>query len=766
LVFIAINKPGMLEDLLADENHDGDDASVPTVMISAIEMIDNDSHADNLSVPPENLDGDRLNEEDTDFAALPLLDRALTMYTEHLKNNLNHQYVFNTKFLMAETYKQLGQFEEALELHESIFHLRRKHLGDQHFDTISSLVAIAETLRMMKKIYNVSKLGAVHKHSGMGTDDINLKDLSRIGGTITLQDHILALTRPTTSSKKQPYELDKTAFLTNLEDESNLHKKPKPLPIPKGYMGYAFPKSKNKNINRPSNSDGFLSAFGQHNNKVAVNPLHDVKKCIESAVTLLRKVLNKDDPIHSNNAPVIKKEGNQVFDHPLLATCLYNKSELSRLKGDYSSALKHLENCLTMRRKLYRSTHILISDCLYSMAMLLYQDQRYVQCIPLFTKALEIRLQSLHPEHPAVAEVYNSMSLLYVKLGDYPLAEEYMRHALDICNSSLPTQHPGCGNIYVNYAVLLQSLNRKDEALDYYRKALENKMKVFKDGHPEISNIYNNMATLFKHYHKPELALEYYEKAIDIQKKVLGENHPDVATTYNNMGSLLCTIINRRYEAKEYFKISLNIRMTCFGQEHVLVANTMNNYGTLLYELHEYKAAKTLFQDAYEIRKKIFNNNNFSNCHPALAESLCNLAYWEYNQGSLIEAIGMYEQALKMRKQIYPDKNATIATTLLQLSAAYMRNKNMKAAIEYAEEAYAMRLELLGDLNPDTIAAKKAVEYLQKKVKGGKEVQSLLQRMDDGSLVEQQWASPSKDKEVIEEEMQKSLFIGEEAMEM
>lgn len=760
-----------MSDLLVDDpptNDAKDDDSVPSVMISVIEMLDNkDSAGDDLSIP-EQKEGQAGIEAESDLCALPLLQRALGIYSEHLNSNPNHHYIFNTKYLMAEVYKLLGRYEDALELHEQVFHLRRKHLGDQHFDTIQSLCAIADTLRTMKKIYVTNKLAThndtVHKGSALGNDDINLKDLSKIAGTVTLQEHILALSRPLNSTigSSGPYDMDKKVFMTNLDEEGK--KKNKPLPMPKGYMGYAFPGSKN-NMARPATAGELLAAFNQQNSRVNANPLHDVKKCLDFAMTLLKKVLNKDDPIHTGSQALVKKDAHKFeADHPLIAICLYNKSEFHRLKGDYANALKYLEQCLTMRRKLYRSSHVFISDCLYSMALLLYNDQRYVQCIPLFNKALEMRLQNFNSSHPSVAEIYNSLCLLHIKLGDFPLAQEYIKQALDICTTSLGKDHPGTGNVFLNNAALLQAMNQRDEAMAYYKKALENKLKLYKDGHPEISNIYNNMALLYKSFGKVDQAIEYYEKALDTQKKILGVNHPDVASTYNNLATLFAAMPARRFEGKEMFKMSLNIRINCFGQEHTLVANTMNNYAILLYELGETKAAKNLLVDAYEIRKKIFNNNNFSNCHPSLAESLANLAFVEYNQGSLTEAIALYEQALLMRKQIYTNINPIIATTYLQLSAAYLKNKNMKYALEYAEQAYNMRLDLMGELHADTLAAKKACEYLQSKsALSRSNVRNLLERMDDSSADDEAAGGGGN---VMEQEMQKSLFIGEEAMEL
>ncbi|RYZ04745.1 MAG: tetratricopeptide repeat protein [Myxococcales bacterium] len=743
--------------------------SVPSVMISAIEHMD-----DNQSV--SSFKEKEMSIQEAEFNSTNLLQKASFIYSAYLQSNLNHYFMFNTKHLQAELLKYVGKLEDALDLHEEIFQQRRKYLGDTHLDTIRSLLAIADTLRLLKRVYpNVNRYthtDAAHKHSklqsGQAGDESNLKDLAKMGGTVTLQDHLLALAKPLPmgSATTKPLTLDEQKLLTDLHPEMH-GKKKKTLPLPKGYMGYSFPTNKNT-MSRPATANELLAVFntsqvgggtpGSTMVKPLNNPLHDPKKCLDTAMSLLRKVLNKDDPIHSNTNNIIinKKEmAKMEIDHPMIAMVLYYRSEVYRIKGDYVNALKYLEQCLTMRRKLYRSTHMYLSDCMLSMAMLLYYDQRYVQSLPLFNKSLEIRIFNFNSAHPSIAEIYNMMTLLYIKLGDLQQGKEYVEKAMAICTQMLGNDHVATGNVYINYAALMQALNKRDEALQYYKKALQSKLALHHgDNHPEVASLYNNIAILYRGLGQTEEALEHYEKALEIQKRILGASHPDVGTIMHNMGTLLASIPSRKYEAKEMYKAALNIRTDSVGKEHIQVSNTMNNYGLLLFELCEYKTAKELLLEAFNIRQKIFNGNNYNNMHPLLAESLSNLAYWEYHQGSLSESITLYEQALTMRKKIF-QSNLIITNTCLQLSAAYYKQRNITKAMQYAEEAYSMRLDLLGELHADSLAAKKALEFLNEKL-------NALQNRKQLELMEKKAGGRA----VLELGIgEGSLVIGEEAME-
>lgn len=784
------------------QGNDIEEMSAPTVMISTIEMLDNDQQStdsQNINQTEEKLlegsskrqDASSLSQFDDpndpnilffdpkQYKAVPILTKATNHLMNYLNKDVNHPLYLKTRFLLAEIKKGLGKYEKALEMHEVLFQQRRKILTEAHLDTIASLTAIAELLRIMKRVFGNNPQQQKIHHTVASDPNNMIGSGPKMTGNVTLVEHLTAIALPMNQDrlasrkggkKKSDDEfydygddgggggdnddiygdevdgllakisMKKTlALIQNQqwkfisrpsEDPALLDSKQqkeradekerkKQVLLKKGYMGFAFPPLKKET--RPVNVDTILggtggggngSNSGNNNNS---NQNADPKKCLDLSISLLRKIFYP--MIHSSGEDT-SGNGNptSVYDHPLLALCLYNKAEILRIKGDGMMALKLLEQSLGMRRRIFRSHHPLIADCLYAMAELLRSDQRYLQALPIYDKALEIRTETYGNNHPAIAEVQNSVGLLYMSLGNYSKAEELLNSALTICEGILGIKHPSTALIYNNHAGLLQSMGKYQEAVNVNKKTLLIKQQLYTENHPEVANTLNNLGLLYKHLKSFEKSLLYYQKALEIQQQYYSSNHPEIATTYNNIGSLLALMDGKRFEAKEYFKQSLTIRMICFGKENALVASTMNNYAGLLYSLHEYTQAKEFFEDALAIRRKIFTDEN----HPSIGESYHNLGYFYFMQKYYLDAKFYYEEALKIRKKCYQDQDDHIhlINTYLHLIFVYDQLKMYDLSYQCIEKVIKGKMMKYAnnEKHPEIIYVNELKDAIEKKI--------------------------------------------------
>jgi tetratricopeptide (TPR) repeat protein len=774
---------------------DIDEESAPTVMISAIEKLDRDDFQKKPSNGNAIQDGEedgaslpggivseiqRFIQNETEYRAMPLLEKSLTSLLICFNDDQMHPMVFSTRHLIAETVRGLGDFEKAMNMHEQLFTMRRKILGDQHIDTITSLMSIADLLRVMKRVFSASSSKPMHS-SAHGTATGGNSNSVGNGG-VSLLDHLTSLLAPARAPprvksavnnvddddednelfgdteeeklrrlRKKAYDQGKNwIFLTKSDfNKDTSGKKPKPLPKPRGYMGYAFPPTKKDSIDESTGS--MLQAINNSTNATnSTSPLQDAKKCTDLAVNLLKKLLASEE-----FGITLKK--NDLFDHPFVASALYNKAEICRLRGEGLQALRFLEQSLAMRRRLFRAHHPAVAECLFSMAELLRADQRYAQALPIFDKSLEIRLEVYGTTHFSIAEVENSIALVHIALGDFPRAQEVLLHALDLCELTLGPHHPSTAFACSNNASLLQAMGKFKEALAWYRKALQIKVIVFGEKHPEIAASFNNMGLLYKSQGQIEEALSCYEKALTIQKQTLGTNHPDIASTYNNFAALLAVQEGRKYEAKEYFKQSLAIRTACFGNENALVAATMNNFAGLLYTLGETTIAHEMFEETLRIRRMVLGED-----HPAVAESLHNLGYFYLSQQQYYEARLAYEEAMKIRKKIFGHDHLIVATTALHLSNAMVQMKDYQSAVEFAREAYEIRELALGDLHADTIASKKSMDRIEKKFQKN---EKKLQSGNPVQTLSSAGQRPKAAKDLPPRQSQGALGLGEENMD-
>jgi tetratricopeptide (TPR) repeat protein len=800
-----------------EDDDDGDMESMPSIQISAIEKLDADHHPpasaldavpeytgldDGGSVipPPATLDAAALKEDKKLYAAIPLLEKAqqhqLAYYDEH------HPSILSIRYHLAECTKARGLFEESLVQHEGVFNLRRKVLGDDHLDTLLSLVAILDVLRLSKRVFPPGKgAGGFFANTAPNNSDAAQLAAAKSAGQVTLVDHLASLTLPLAPSRKKqhrsgehgeqevveegfiaedatlkalnklkrgvasPTVTQNWRFLSKMIDPSMLppdqqpNKKKKPLPLPKGYMGYQFPPMKQNDQHHKSTTGGSLldAADGSGNpTKEHYNPLHDAKKVSDLCLSVFRKLFAPE-----YEALGLRKK-DEHYDHPAMALILFCKAEIYRLRADGSYAMKYAEQSLAMRRRIFRTHHPVISDCLIAVAEMLRTDQRFAQALPIYDKALEIRRETYpKDDHPCIAEVYSALALVAIGQGRYVVAKGYLEQAKAICDGGhMNTTHPALAVIHNNYAILLQAQGHLKEALQSYRRALSIKQKVFGALHPETAATMNNMGLLLKAQGRLEAAVTVFQKTLDIQRKVFGQRHPDVATTENNLAAILSQQEGQKFAAKELLKASLITRTEIFGSEHAVVASTMNNLAVLLFTLGEIGQAKEYFEDALKIRRKLLGED-----HPGVAEVQHNLGYWFYAQGYLVEAKRCYEDALRIRRRIYTTattttptpaavmissaalgdggavdgaaaavpaedtaqqrraKSLAVAVTALHLSGVCEQAGDLARALEYIEEAHQIRYELLGELHVDTVVCKKSLTYIQQRLQQQQEKQ-------------------------------------------
>lgn len=700
-----------------------DEATAPTVMLSAIENVDppspnnkdpsvvtfrpNESEiVDDFSIPQQVTDHRTLTDNAKVYKALPMYKRVLN----HLGIvfAVDHPVLLSTQFAIAETTRLMGKYDLALENHQDILAVRRKLLGDNHPDTVLSMLAIGESLQGLGKIYPETASGSVDaKQVRMAKQAMSLG--------VSLLDHLSSLVAPVITEgtltplppsagaslmapapgskpataqgsrtgsappsplKKKSQQSESWDFLSKPDVPK---KKKEALKLPKGYMGYQFPTVK-KIIRQESNS-------ATRPKKVRTG---DAKWLYDSGITAQ------------------KRNFGETSEHPVTASLLYAKGELLRARGDNSTALSHFDAALVMRRKLFRGNHPCIADCINSMAEVFRVENKFRQALPMYDKVLEIRMEAFDGSHPSIAEVKNNLAMLSFAEGRYPEAQKLFQEALAICEQLLGGSHPSTAGALTNLAGMLQAAGQHRLALPLYQRALAIKQLTYGEEHVEVASTLNNLGLLYKALGKYEESQANYEKALEIQRKLHGTSHKDIATTLNNLASLYVTL-GKKYEAKEMYKDSVAMRSALFGVDHPTVAATLNNYAGLLFSMGEYEPAKDYFEDALRIRRKVLGEN-----HPSVAETLNNIGLLLYTQGQLKDALPLYERALEIKRAAYGDMNPSVATSLNNLASLYHKVGHFDHAAALYQSAYDIRFAILGEVHDDTLAVEENLKAVKR----------------------------------------------------
>lgn len=337
-------------------------------------------------------------------AALPLYDKVLTQLQTVESFDGDHPLILQVMHSIAETKRCLGLYEEASVVLEDVLVKRRKLLGDNHPDTVQAMFGMGEVLRSMGKYFADNPSGSVE------AKEIK-KAMSSVLSGVTLMDHfnsIVLPAQPLPSSAPRPETAlsasgksgsikkgaeGKWKFISQPE---NVTKKVKTaLKIPRGYMGYEFPKD--KQLVRSDLPRGTAAATKAK--KVNVG---DAKLLYEGGLAAQKALYGAN------------------VEHPMTANLLFSKGELMRARRNNKEALQLYESALAMRRRLFRGTHPAIADCLNGMAEVFRLENKFAQAGPLFEKALEIRVQAYNGSHPCIAEVKNNIAMLQFGQVDDP----------------------------------------------------------------------------------------------------------------------------------------------------------------------------------------------------------------------------------------------------------------------------------------------------------------------------------------------------------
>ena len=113
-------------------------------------------------------------------------------------------------------------------------------------------------------------------------------------------------------------------------------------------------------------------------------------------------------------------------------------------------------------------------------------------------------------------------------------------------------------------------------------------------------------------------------------------------------------------------------------------------------KLAHYREAEPLLEDALELRQGLFGVQ-----HPAVAESLAELAVLAHDQGDFAEAESLARQALAIRREVHGGDHPDVATSLYSLANVLLSRYEIVDAEPLLHEALAMRQRLAEGNHPD-----------------------------------------------------------------
>lgn len=150
-------------------------------------------------------------------------------------------------------------------------------------------------------------------------------------------------------------------------------------------------------------------------------------------------------------------------------------------------------------------------------------------------------------------------------------------------------------------------------------------------------------------------------------------------------------------EAKSLLNEAMEIRKSIYGAEHLEVAESMNNLGVILTSQRDYEAAEMHLREALEMRLRLSapDSDEPAGSYTALA----NLVHY---RGDYDEAEKYYRMALNILEQSRGHEHHRTAVAMLNLATILHRKGNLEEAEELHREAISINRKALGREHPLT----------------------------------------------------------------
>ena len=258
-------------------------------------------------------------------------------------------------------------------------------------------------------------------------------------------------------------------------------------------------------------------------------------------------------------------------------------------------------------------------------------------------------------------------------------------------------------------AALLLRENRFTEALECSQNSLNQKLKQQETSLPidelSIAISYYQIGLALFALAKYDEALTSQQESLKLRIKVLGENSNEVASCMDQIGKFYSK--KAQYDqAYEWYDKALNIRKnSSTPEEYYHISASYSHIGGIFYRRGDYNQALEYYNKAFETLN--FDPNQeiddllSEESGAVIAKILHNMGLLHKIQGKFDDALGYFNKALTIRKNIYHEKHVDIADSLCNIGSVYSSKGQYEKALEYYNEAAERQKQIFNLEHPE-----------------------------------------------------------------
>jgi tetratricopeptide (TPR) repeat protein len=388
---------------------------------------------------------------------------------------------------LAETYRQLGEYEKAEEHFLHATQIYREQLGPEHSDTLGAESTLAYVYEDQGRYRDMERLCtrilAIEQRKGHVSSQIGIRNGLGVAYLFLGE-----------------YEDATRVLELALELEEAWHEKGgKSLmisPYIKGNLARVYTAQ-----GRYEEAERLFAKteYRAEGISYGLASLYREQGRYSDAETLFTRYLED----------VRQLRGDECF---VTVWCMNCFAQLYIDQDRYEEAKTLLDKALPIARRLMRPNHPVTLDLVNTRAILYTKQKLYDQAEKLFDEALKGRQLELGDDHPHTLETINDLGILHRQQKHYEKAEKLLTEALEKRKSKLGTDHPHTLQSMHELAVLYKEQERYEEAEKYLLEAVEGRRLKLGNTHPHTIESIKSLIDLYEAWNKPEEAEKWRVK--------------------------------------------------------------------------------------------------------------------------------------------------------------------------------------------------------------------------------------------------------------
>ena len=383
--------------------------------------------------------------------------------------------------------------------------------------------------------------------------------------------------------------------------------------------------------------------------------------------------------------------------HPDTLEALAELAESQEALGELEQAQGLLEKGRSQLAQLPEPNRVLELDLLEQSASVANQLGDFAQAQKFLKTAYEIKLEIYGLENAETLITAREYGNSLRKQGQLNEAKELLQTASEGLLKQLGNQDP-------ELFLALAYLGQTSEALGDYGKAEEIFSKVYEFdrqfyGEFDINSLIdlNSLAGIQSKLAKYELAEANYRTSLTHLREILGPSHPTSLALLNNL-ALLYESRGLYDEAEPLYREAHQITGITQGPSHPTSLALANNLAMLLEAQGSFAKAEQIYLEVIEQATARYGKNNdrtlsFRN----------NLAYLQFMQEDFAKAAKSFEEIYLQWQSKLGIKHQKTLKALNNQGRALTQLARFEEAEGTLQKALQFRLQIFGDLHPDTI---------------------------------------------------------------